>query len=42
MAEHQSQFLAMQEDAVDGQDFRSGFVEAAGPAATAAVRAHRD
>lgn len=30
----------MLEDALDGQDFHSGFGEAAGPAATAAARGH--
>lgn len=38
--EHQFQFLAMLEDVLDGQDFHNDFVEAAGPAATVAVRAH--
>lgn len=42
MEEHQFQFLARQEDGVDEQDFHTGFVEAAGPAATAAVRVHMD
>ncbi len=40
VVERQFQSLAMLEDAADGQDFRSGFVEAAGLAATAAVRGH--
>lgn len=40
VAERQFQSLAMLEDAVDGQDFRSGFVEAAGRAATAAGELH--
>lgn len=38
--ERQFQSLAMLEGVQDGQDFRSGFVEAAGLAATAAVRGH--
>lgn len=40
VVEHLFQSLAMLEDAEDGQDFRSGFVEAAGLAAIAAVRGH--
>lgn len=42
VGEHQFQFLATLEDVVDGWDFRSGFVEAAGRAATAAVRVRMD
>lgn len=42
VGEHQFQFLATLEDVVDGWDFRSGFVEAAGRAATAAVRLRMD
>lgn len=38
VAELQFLSLAMLEDAGDGQDFRSGFGEAADPAATAAAR----
>lgn len=38
--ERQFQSLAMLEDAVDGQDFRSGFAQAAGLAAIAAVGEH--
>lgn len=37
---HQFQSLAMLEDAVDGHDFRSGFAQAAGLAAIAAVGEH--
>lgn len=40
VVEHQFQSLAMLGDVVDGQDFHSGFVEAAGQAATAAVRVY--
>lgn len=38
----QYQFLAMQEDVGDGQDSRSGFVEVADQAATAAVTVRTD
>lgn len=42
MEEHQIQFLARLEDVLDGQGFHNGSVEAAGLAATAAVRVHMD
>lgn len=38
VVEHQFQYPATLEDVLDGQDFHSGFVEAADWAATAAVR----
>lgn len=40
--EHQFQSPAMLGGVVDGQDFHNGFVEAADPAATAAVKMHMD
>lgn len=42
VAGHQFQFLATLEDALDGQGFHSGSVEAAGLAAIAAVRVRMD
>lgn len=42
MEEHQFQFLATQEDGVDEQNFHSGFVGAAGRAATAVEMVHMD
>lgn len=41
VVEHHFQSQAMLEGALDGRDFRSGFVEAAGLAAIAAVRGHK-